>query len=77
MVITVGSQTLPTLLKAVAIRKNTYTNLIVHSPKRPQYSNTRGVDGGSQLFDLPTISLSTTPFGFEPMTLALIPLVGP
>ncbi|RVW12471.1 hypothetical protein CK203_093483 [Vitis vinifera] len=34
--------------------------------------NTRGVDGRGQLSNLPT-----TPLGFEPVTLALIPLVGP
>ncbi|RVX20917.1 Retrovirus-related Pol polyprotein from transposon TNT 1-94 [Vitis vinifera] len=31
-----GPQTLPTLLKAIAGRKDVYPNLIVHSPKRPQ-----------------------------------------
>ena len=40
-------------------------------------TNTRGVDGHGQPFDLPTISPLATPLGFEPMTLALIPLVGP
>ena len=32
----VGPQVLPTLLKAIAVRKGAYPNLIVHSPKRPQ-----------------------------------------
>ena len=32
----VGPQTLPTLLKAIAVRKGAYPNLIVHLPKRPQ-----------------------------------------
>ena len=39
--------------------------------------NTRGVDGLSQPSDLPTISPSVTPLGFEPVTSALIPLVRP
>ena len=30
----VGLQALPTLLKAIAYRKDAYSNLIVHSPKR-------------------------------------------
>ena len=30
----VGPQALPTILKAIAIRKCAYPNLIVHSPKR-------------------------------------------
>ena len=33
--ISVGPQALPTLLKAIAVRKDAYPNLIVHSPKRP------------------------------------------
>ena len=32
----VGSQALPTLLKAITIKKDAYPNLIVHSPKRPR-----------------------------------------
>ena len=32
----VGPQALPTLLKAIAVRKDAYHNLIVHSPKRPR-----------------------------------------
>ena len=32
----VGPQALPTLLKAIAVRKDAYPNLIVHSPKRPR-----------------------------------------
>ena len=39
-------------------------------------ANIRGVDGYGQPFDLPTISPLETPLGFEPVTLALIPLVG-
>ena len=31
-----GPQTLPTLLKAIAVRKCAYPNLIVHSPKLPR-----------------------------------------
>ena len=38
--------------------------------------STRGVDGHGQPSDLPTISFPVTPLGFEPVTLALIPLVG-
>ena len=34
MMLFVGPQTLPTLLKAIACRKGAYPNLIVHSPKR-------------------------------------------
>ena len=40
-------------------------------------TNTRGVDGHGQPSDLPTISPPMTPLGFEPVTLTLIPLVGP
>ena len=32
----VGPQALSTLLKAIAIKKDAYPNLIVHSPKRPR-----------------------------------------
>ena len=32
----VGPQALLTLIKAIAIRKGAYPNLIVHSPKRPR-----------------------------------------
>ena len=49
----VGPQTLPTLLKAIACKKDAYPNLIVHSPKCPR-ANTRGVDGRGQPSDLPT-----------------------
>ena len=40
-------------------------------------ANTRGVDGRDQPSDLPKISPLATPLGFEPVTSALIPLVGP
>ncbi|KAL6321195.1 hypothetical protein AAG906_015539 [Vitis piasezkii] len=40
-------------------------------------AKTRGVDGHGQPSNLPTIYPSSTPLGFEPVTLALIPLVGP
>ena len=40
-------------------------------------TNTRGVDGRGQPSDVPTISPPATPLGFEPVTSALIPLVGP
>ena len=73
----VGPQALPTLLKVIAVNKGAYPNLIVHSLKRLLYSNTRRVDRSDQSFDLPTISLPTTPLGFKPVTSALIPLVGP
>ena len=32
----VGPQTLSTLLKAIAIRKDAYPSIIVHSPKHPR-----------------------------------------
>ena len=78
MIHIVGPQTLPTLLKAIAVRKFAYPKLIVHSPKRPRRTtNTREVDGCGQPSDLPTISLPPSDTqGFEPMTSALIPIVG-
>ena len=39
--------------------------------------NTMGVDGSDQPSNLLTISPSATPLGFEPVTSALIPLIGP
>ena len=51
----IGPQALPTLLKAIACRKDAYPSLIVHSPKCPR-ANTRGVDGRGQPSDLPTKS---------------------
>ena len=73
----VGSQALPTLLKAITVKKCVYSNLIVHSPKRPWHLSTREIDKRDQPFDLSTISPLTTPLGFELVTLTLIPLVGP
>ena len=35
-ILRVGFQALLTLLKAIAVRKDVYPNLIVHSPKRPR-----------------------------------------
>ena len=68
---------LSTLLKAIVVKKCAYPNFIVHSLKRSQHSNIKGVDGRDQPFDLLTISPRTTPMGFKPVTSALIPLVGP
>ena len=72
MMLFVGPQALPTFLKTIACRKGVYPNLIVHSPKYPQ----------GQLMDAtnPPIyqqSPPVIPLGFEPVTPALIPLVGP
>ena len=40
----VGPQTLPTLLKAIACKKDAYPNLIVHSPKRPRQTQRELMD---------------------------------
>ena len=63
--------------KSNTVKKCTYSNLIVHSPKCPWHLSTRGIDRRDQPFDLSTISPLATPLGFELVTSALIPLVGP
>ena len=72
----VGPQALLTLLKAIAVRKGAYPNLIVHSPKRPRQTQGEFMDAAN-----PPICQQSpppaTPLGFEPVTSALIPLVGP
>ena len=45
----VEPQTLPTLLKAIAVRKDTYPSLIVHSPKRPRRTQRELMDGANPL----------------------------
>ena len=52
----VGPKALPTFIKAIAIRKGAYPNVIVYSPKRPRHSNTKRVDERDQPSDLPTWS---------------------
>ena len=76
-IVIVGPQTLPTLLKTIDIRKYAYPNLLVHSPKHSQHSNTRKVDGHDQPSDLPTISPLMTPLWFKLVTSVLILLIGP
>ena len=51
----VRPQALPTLPKAIVVRKCTYPNLIVHSPKHSRHLNTKEVDGRGQSSDLPTL----------------------
>ena len=43
----VGSQALPTLLKAITIKKDAYPNLIVHSPKRPRRTQMELIDAAN------------------------------
>ena len=40
----VGPQALPTLLKAIAVRKGAYPSLIVHSPKHPRRTQGKLMD---------------------------------
>ena len=40
----VGPQALPTLLKAIAVRKDVYPNLIVHSPNGPRRTQMELID---------------------------------
>ena len=47
---------LPIILKAIAIKKCAYFNLILHSFKEITHSNIRRVDRHGQLSNLPTIS---------------------
>ena len=72
--INVGPQVLPTLLKAITVKKYAYHNLIMYSPKC-----LREVDRLGQPSNLPIISSPPpmTLLGFEPLTSFLIPLVGP
>ena len=42
--VVVGPQALPTLLKAIAVRKCAYPNLIMHSPKRPRQTQGKLMD---------------------------------
>ena len=48
----VGPQTLPTLLKAIAVRKYAYPNLIMHSPKHPQRTQGELMDATNPLIPL-------------------------
>ena len=45
----IGPQALPTLLKAISIRKGAYPSLIVHSPKRPQRTQRELMDAVNPL----------------------------
>lgn len=67
----VGPQVLPTLLKAIIVRKSAYPSLIVHSPKLPRHSNVRRVDGCGQPSDLPTV-LSVPPHRIRPLITRLL-----
>ena len=43
----VGPQAVPTLLKAIAVKKCAYPNLIVHSPKRPRQTQGELMDAAN------------------------------
>ena len=75
--VVVGPQALPTLLKAIAVRKCAYSNLIVHSPKRPRRTQGELMDVANPPICQQSPPSPATPLGFEPVTSALIPLVGP
>ena len=47
---------LPIILKAIAIKKSTYFNLILHLFKRTKHLSIKRVNRHSQSFNLPTIS---------------------
>ena len=42
-----GPQTLPTLIKAIVVRKDAYPNFIVHSPKRPRRTQGELIDAAN------------------------------
>ena len=62
-------------------KSNCYQEMCIPQPysafTQAPMVNTRGVDGHDQPSDLPTISPSMTSLRFEPVTSALIALVGP
>ena len=67
----VGPQVLPTLLKAIVVKKSAYPSLIAHSPKRPRHSNVRRVDGRGQPSDLPIVLL-VPPHRIRPLITRLL-----